>query len=235
MEIVKKHLQNLQYYPEFTNKNMVFWHHTAGTSAEGALSWWNQTPEKVGTSYIIERDGTIIEAFEPTKWAYALGVKGDDDFIEKHSIGIELVAVGQVYPEGSEFAFYPLFPSKVGRKPIPASDVVTLDKPWRGFKHYQKYTDKQIESLIWLTKKLMEDFKIPLQANFKNFFEFNPDVAATNIHTPGIWGHTTVRQDKNDVVPYPEFLKKVYDAFQGTTKEASVIPPNTNTSKGKGR
>ncbi len=211
---------------------MIFWHHTAGTSADGALSWWNQTPDKVGTAYVIDRDGTIIEAFDPIKWAYAQGVKGDDDFVDKNSIGIELVAVGQVYKEGVEFVFYPLFPNKAGRKVIPTADVVTLDKPWRGFLYYQKYTDKQIESLIWLTKKLMVDFKIPLQANFKNFFEFNKDVIDAKIHTPGIWGHTTVRQDKNDVVPYPEFLKKVYDAFN-TTKEVPSSETNTIASRGK--
>lgn len=234
MEIVKRYLNNLQYYPQVKNKIMIFWHHTAGTSADGAISWWNQTPEKVGTAYVIDRDGKIIETFEPNRWAYHLGVKGDDDVADKDSIGIELVAVGQLYKEGAEFVFYPLFPSKVGRKVIPTNEVAILDTPWKGFKYYQKYTDKQIESLIWLTKKLQKDFNIPTQVDFKNFFEYNKDVITAGIHTPGIWSHTTVRQDKNDVVPYPEFLKRVCDAFESTPEMKPITSMNTSY-KGKPR
>src|SRR3972149_4662478 len=100
MEINKtKRLNNLQYYPKANQKTMIFWHHTAGTTAQGAIDWWNQTPVAVGTAYLIDRDGTIFEVFDPKLWAYHLGVKNDDDYIEKNSIGIEIVAAGQLYLE----------------------------------------------------------------------------------------------------------------------------------------
>ena len=104
----KLHLRNDQYYPAVNKKDSIFLHHTSGSSARGAFDWWNQTPDHVGTAYIIERDGTIYEVFEPNQWGFHLGLKGDDDYMEKHSIGIEIVSLGQLEKVGRDFIFYPI-------------------------------------------------------------------------------------------------------------------------------
>lgn len=216
MEINKtKRLNNLQYYPTVNKKTMIFWHHTAGTNAQGAIDWWNQTPEHVGTAYVIDRDGTIFEVFEPNRWAYHLGVKGDDDYIEKASIGIELVAAGPVHLEkDGEFYFYPLWPNKIRPTKIKKEEVWDMgEEGWRDYQYYHSYTDAQIKSLIDLSNQLVSDFKIQTPANFMKlgFQNFNPDIYKKRI--PGIWSHSSVRKDKNDIVPHPSFMKKVFDGL----------------------
>ena len=132
---------------------------------------------------------------------------------EKQSIGIEIVSAGHLYPDGKgNMVQYPLYPNKTSKNIIKPDDVWDMgEKKWHGFQYFQKYTDKQVEALIWLTKKLMEDFNIPVQADITKMFEFSPEVIKNK--TPGIWSHSTVRKDKEDVVPHPSFVEKIKAAF----------------------
>ena len=75
MKIIKKHLTKNQYHDETQPKRIVVLHHNAGGSAESSINWWQQTTERVGTAVVIDRDGTIYEAFPEDKWAAALGIK----------------------------------------------------------------------------------------------------------------------------------------------------------------
>ncbi len=198
-------LRNDQFYPEVHVKDSIFLHHTAGTTAAGAIDWWNQTPDHVGVAYVIDRDGTIFETFDDTRWGYHLGVKGDDNYMEKHSIGIEIVAAGDLEKIGDDFYFFPLKPLRTQRKLIPASDVITLKKEWRGSKYYQKYTDEQIAALAELIPYLIAKHKMPIEKIAKNWMDYQPEILKE--HTPGIWSHTSVREDKNDVMNQPELLE----------------------------
>lgn len=219
MEINRtKRLNNAQFYDGVFPKKQIFWHHTAGTTADGAISWWNQTPERVGTAYVIDRDGTIYEVFNPKIWGYHLGVytkKGGNpnELDEKQSIGIEIVSAGHLYSDGlGNMVQYPLYPNKKAKNIIKNDDVWDMgENKWHGFQYFQKYTDKQIDSLLWLTKKLVEDFKIVPQNDLSKMFEFNEEVVKQM--TPGIWSHSTVREDKEDVVPHPSFIEKILEAF----------------------
>lgn len=47
-------------------------------------------------------------------------------------------------------------------------------------------------------------------------FEYNKDVVTKR--TPGLWSHTTVRKDKDDVVPYKPFIDKVNKALSSAEK-----------------
>lgn len=215
MEINKtRRLLNQQFYSQPYKKTQIFWHHTAGTTAQGAFDWWNQTPERVGTPYLIDRDGTIYEVFDPNCWGYHLGVTlknggNPNDLDEKQSIGIELVAAGHLYSDGEgNMVQYPLYPKKIAKRIIPKEEVWDMgENIWRGQQFFHSYTDKQIESLIWLTKKLSVDHKIPIQEDISKMFEYNPDVIKKML--PGVWSHSTVRKDKGDVVPHPSFIEKI--------------------------
>ena len=112
MDLVKKHLSNGQYLTQEYEKKSQFLHHTVSTNAMSAWRWWNSTPERVGTPFIIDRDGSIIECFDPKMWAFHLGIVGDDNWHEKHSINIELTSAGPLYYHNKEFRFYPLWPNK---------------------------------------------------------------------------------------------------------------------------
>jgi len=235
MNIIKKHLDNLQFYPTVNEKKQIFLHHTAGTNAQGALDWWNQTPDHVGTAYVIDRDGTIIEAFPADRWAYHIGLKGDDDFVEKNSIGIEIVSAGGLVKEGEKFMFYPLYPNKAGGREIPASDVWEMPTGWKGFKYFHKYTDQQVRATIELVKYLIETFKIQLQPDLNKFWEYNEEVFKS--HSTGLWSHSTARKDKADIIPFPGFTKSLIEAIQTkpTLKVDKVekveLPTKPNTKK----
>lgn len=216
-------LDNQQYYSRMYTKESIILHHTAGTNAAGAIDWWNQTPDHVGTAYVIDRDGTIFETFDPKAYGYHLGIRGDDNWIEKHSIGIEIVAAGQLYKEGEKYMFYPLFPNKAAGREIPKEDVWDMGKEgWRGFRYYHKYTDEQITSTLWLCNKLILDFKIKVQDKVSLLHEYNDKIFKN--HLKGIWGHSAVRRDKNDIVPFPSFMKEISDNFKQKFKVPFKAP-----------
>jgi len=225
MDIVKKHLTNGQYLTQVYEKFSQFLHHTVSTNAMSAWRWWNSTPERVGTPFIIDRDGSIIECFSPNMWAYHLGIKGDDNWHEMHSINIELVSAGPLRLVDGQFIFYPLWPNKVHQTLIPKAEVYSFDKPWRGHRHWHKYTEAQLESLKWLIGRNALDFpSLGLDNDLDRIFDFNPDVIKN--HIPGIWTHNTVREDKSDPFLYPpliEALKEVQSELINIRK-ASVIP-----------
>lgn len=246
MEINKsKRLLNPQFYSGVQPKKQIIWHHTAGMTADGAITWWNQTPDRVGTAYVIDRDGTIYEVFDPKTWAYHLGVYAKDggdphDLDEKQSIGIELVSAGQLYPDGTgKMVQYPLYPNKAAKNVPNQAEIWDMGEAgWKGHRYFHSYTDKQVDSLIALTKHLAKEFKINIQKDLTKFWEFNTEVIK---HKPeGLYSHSTVRKDKADIIPYPPFLEKVYNAFNEKPKFTDtpkitdkVIKPNAISSPTK--
>jgi len=227
LTIVKtKPLKGDQYYPVEKTKNQIFLHHTAGTTAEGAIAWWNQTPEAVGTPYVIDRDGTIYECFDPDYYAYHMGVRGDNNHVEKHGIGIELVSAGHLYRlKGSEkLYFLPLYPKTLAKKEIPAEDRIKLPDSWRGYKHYHKYTDAQIKSVCALIEYLCKRYDIKVQDKSRQFFTYDESGEVLK-GKGGIYSHTTVRKDKDDIFPQKNFLDALYKTFskiRGDKKEPKV-------------
>lgn len=188
-------LKSDQYYQAAFAKKFLFLHHTAGSTASGAMASWAADPARIATPYVIDRDGTIYETYDPKYWAYHLGVKGMTS-MEKASIGIEIVSWGQLLLKNGKYITY------TGRV-VPIEEVSKVK--WRGFDYYHEYTPEQIASLRVLIPYLMERFKIPLQPNRNNFWEYqNPATLPA-----GIWSHTTVRRDKVDIFPQPEITELV--------------------------
>lgn len=240
MDIIKKHLTNGQYLTTQYEKTSQFLHHTVGLTAMSAWRWWNSTPQRVGTAQIIDRDGSIWECFDPSMWAFHLGIEGDDNWQEKHSINIELVSGGPLRYIDKEFRFYPLWPNKTHYKVIPEDEVYAFTKPWRGFEFWHKYTDDQLESLKWLIGKNTLNFPtLVIDNDIDSIFEFNQKVL--DQHIGGIWTHGTVNKHKNDPFPYPpliEALKEVQDELLQVRKatvipEVSVKPNNTDNKTSK--
>lgn len=164
------------------------------------MSWWDQTKERVGTPYVIDRDGTIYECFDPKYWAYHLGIEGDDNKLEKETINIELVSAGWL----TDGYFYPLYPSKVAGKKIPEEEIYEVK--FRGYKQWHKYTDAQIENLCKLIAKLKRDFPtIELPKKVVNFNEFDPTIYQEG--KGGLHTHGNVREDKTDLFPQKNLIK----------------------------
>ena len=197
MEIIKKYLDNNQYYTRRYKKEFIFVHFTAGTTASGAISWWNQTRAMIGTAFVID--------------AYHLGLK-ETSYLDKHSIGIEIVSPGPVRRDGGKFMFYPLWPNKNFKKEIPKDRVVELEEEWRGHKYYHKISNAQCKALKELIIKLVKDFDIKLQDSSQDWNEYNEKVITERLS--GIWAHTTVRKDKMDMPPQVEVMNVIREVFQ---------------------
>lgn len=223
---MKKYLDRGQYLTTQDEKRSIFLHHTVGTNTMSAWRWWNSTRDRVGTPYIIDRDGTIMEVFDPSMWAFHLGIRGDDNWQEKHSINIELVSSGPLRLEEGDYRFYPLWPNKMRFTSIPADEVTTLKKAYHGHKHWHSYTEAQYESLKWLIGRLYMDFpSLVVDNDLDKFHEYNKKVI--DDHIPGIWAHSTVRKDKSDVVPFPELIAALKEV------QGELVPPKPKTTSPK--
>ena len=185
-----------QYYPSVYRKTHIFLHHTAGGSAASSVAFWAADPKRIATPYIIDRDGTIYEVYDPKFWAYHLGVKSGTA-LERASIGIEICSYGQLQPNtAGELLTYT-------KRVIPKEKAVKLN--FRGFDYWEAYTPEQITALAALLPYLIARFQITPQPNRANFWEYQNPITLP----PGIWSHTTVRKDKVDIFPQKEIVDLV--------------------------
>ena len=193
---VKLPLHPNQYFQGIFPKKYIFLHHTAGGSAASSIGGWAANPARIATPYVIDRDGTIYECYDPKFWAYSLGVKGNSA-IERASIPIEIASYGNLTLKNGKYI-------KWTGSEIEAVKVVKC--PFRNFDYYENYTPAQIAALSVLIPYLMKRFGISLQADPVKFWDFkNPATLP-----PGIYSHSTVRKDKVDVYPHPDLVNLVY-------------------------
>ncbi len=208
-----------QYYKEVHPKNQIYLHHTvSGDGFDGDIGSWKNTPEKVATCIVVERNGDIIQCFSSKFWAHHLGVTSKE--LQKNgipsnrnlelnqcSIGIEIDSWGglvkdtdgQFYPatwDGKKFA-----PNKKV-KAIPSVNVVEYPKGFRGFYCFEKYTPQQIQAVKDLLVYWCDFYKIPKVYNADMF-----DVSKNAYNkTAGIYTHVSVRSDKSDIHPQAEII-----------------------------
>ena len=185
-------LRSGQYFKAEHKKDLIVLHHTAGGSAKSTLNWWNQDSRRIATPFIIGRDGTIYEVFDPRKWAYHLGLRGTGGRVDRRSIGIEIASEGGLKEsQGKLYKFdrvlaSTLFTGKSYRHP----------SSWRGYQHYAEYTKEQVSSVIHLTDYLLQAFDIPRRTP-ANHLDFNKGLYSFK----GVLGHHHLRPDKSDLHP----------------------------------
>ena len=94
MRMIKNYLPAGQYFAEETKKIQIVLHHTVSAGTTNAVrDWFAQTAERVATAFVIGKDGSVLELFDPKHWAYHIG-KGSTSQHNKQSIGIEIVNEG---------------------------------------------------------------------------------------------------------------------------------------------
>ncbi len=185
-------LANNQYYQTRARKDMIVLHHTAGGSARSSFNWWQQTPSHIATAYIVERDGTIYEVFDPRDWAYHLGLKGTRGAVDKRSIGIEMASEGGLKEAGGQLYKF----DRVSSGTKFSGEFYKHPAQWRGYQYFAAYTPKQMESVIELTRHLLDAFAIPRQTP-TNHLDYNEDLKIFR----GVVGHHHLRRDKSDLHP----------------------------------
>jgi len=189
-----------QYIEAWSRKTQIVLHHTAGgPDPEGVARWWNTDPSRVATAFIIggagKSDGRIVQVFDDRSWAWHLGSDRGGDHL---AIGIELCNWGflRPAPDGR-------FVNHVGGF-VPASQVVELERPWRGFRFFHAYTSAQIEATCALVKALADRWGIRIQRQFAlDWFDINEAARAGAV---GLWNHANFRRDKTDLSPQPALI-----------------------------
>jgi hypothetical protein len=233
LNIIKNYLPSGEYYPGPVNKRWIFLHHTAGwDDPHGAISTWgadNRGP--VATEFILggqsilgkttKHDGVLIQAFPRGGYGWHLGT--GNDAMHRESVGIEVCSFGQLTKGGfqrydatlKKYVWVALKPESyytyVGTEAHP-SQIVELAQPFRGFKHWHRYSDRQVEVLkewilyigerdsIDVRKGIVEQIKLHGVAAF--------DKVDVNLckNTPGVWLHTNVQAGKVDLFPQQEVI-----------------------------
>jgi len=181
-------LSDAQYLQESFPKDLIVLHHTAGASARSTFDWWQTgQPQRIATAYIVERDGTIFEVFDPRFWAFHLGLAGTDGSAERRSIGIEMASEGWLEERGEELLAF-------GR-PFGGA-VYDHGKRWRGHRFFAAYTPEQVGAAIRLVDHLCEVFSIPRRTP-ADPLGFDRALFVYR----GVLGHHQVRADKTDLHP----------------------------------
>jgi N-acetyl-anhydromuramyl-L-alanine amidase AmpD len=194
------------YYKEITAKKQIYLHHTAGTGiAENVFGNWERDKQgRIGTCVAIGRDGTIAQGFKSEFWAYHLGLTSQPfrannlPFIplDKISIGIEIVNWGFLTKKGDKYLTYV-------NSEVHKDEVCTLDKPYKGQKYWQNYTDEQIESVVELLKLWKTKYNIDISYK-EDIWQVTPRALRGE---NGVFTHNSVRIDKCDVYPHPKLIE----------------------------
>ena len=211
MNIKQVEFPTSQYIREEHPKTQIYLHHTAGNSSgENVFKHWAGNAERIATCVTISGkgancvDGQIIQGFSSKFWAFHLGLK-ESTFqkagvpyksLDRTSIGIEICNWGQLTEKNGKFYNY------VGGV-APLSEVIKLDKPYKGHQYFHNYTDAQIASTKELLLLWKEKYGIPLTYN-EDIWGICPRALKGE---KGVFTHNSVRTDKIDIYPHPKMIE----------------------------
>jgi hypothetical protein len=212
LEIVEFFMPEDEYKKGPIQAEWLFLHHTAGWhNPYNCIKQWDADSRgAIATEFVLggpsvkgndeKYDGVMVQAFPAGNWGYHLGKNGSQK-MHVNSVGVEVCNFGYV-KDGKTYA---------GTN-VEESQIVTLDKPFRGHSTWHRYSDAQIEALDKWIRFMGErdgiDIRAGLPALVKekgaDAFEFNEDAYYGKVK--GIWTHTNTRKDKYDMFPQQELL-----------------------------
>jgi hypothetical protein len=211
-------LKEDEYVNDRKDKKFIFLHHTGGGHNPYYVvdGWERDKRGRIATEFVIggadlrgddRYDGRIIQAFPDGAWAYHLG--NVSSYLQSHSIGIEICNWGGLTKSGNTYRNY------LGKK-VPADQVTTLSKNFRGYKYFHRYTDAQIEATRDLILALGKKYDIDVKRGIKELIEmYSPEFAfeyfvdTVQGKRPGLFTHTNVKQSKHDIYPCPRMIKMI--------------------------
>lgn len=193
-----------QYYqvPQGIRPTQIVLHHTVSNGeAKAVEDWWcmddhSDGNDIVATPYIIEKDGEVVELYDPQYgWAYHTGKYVAKD---KFAIGIEIINAGPLVARDGKYFWWNGTKEYIG-------PVHRAGKAWRTTNLYWAgYTEEQYIHVANLCKDLCERFSIPktVVSNFTyDITKYHVDVFK------GIISHHNIRSDKTDLSPAWDFAK----------------------------
>lgn len=194
-----------QFFPTQEQKTGICLHHTVGGTASSSVNHWRTDEAHVGTAYMIGRDGTIYEIFDPRAWAWQCGLRGwGDDRVafEKRFIGIEIAGEGGLLEH--EGHFY-CFDRVHHRTRFSRDNTFDCGRDFRGYRYFAQYKEAQVDAVIRLVNHLCDAFAIPRHIPEDYLAYYGTDLRDFQ----GVIGHIHVREDKSDPLPDDRFWQRV--------------------------
>jgi N-acetyl-anhydromuramyl-L-alanine amidase AmpD len=193
-------LTTKKFFAEPILKKNIVLHHTNGwTVRKGTedrpsmnhFNWWKSTDGHVSTAFSIDHKGNIYQHFDPQYWAYHLGIGGSKKFLDKQSIGIELVNEGHMVKKDDKY-YWVLGDNKDGLVPYnrPQYEPFHLKNEWRGYNYFAPYPKEQFDSTLWLVKYLCNKYNI--SKNIVDDHDFHEEILSGAFE--GIYNHANVRK-----------------------------------------
>ena len=202
-----------EYFAERERKTGIAIHHTVCGAAQTTIELWrnDRTPRggrrRVATPYVIGRDGTVFEVFDPEHWAYHLGVrwpKAQRLAFEKRFIGIEIASEGALIERDDMlYAFDRVAPNTLRAK----AQSFDYGQLYRGYRWFDRYEPAQLDALGRLVDELCGRFPIPRRYPDRPFDYYGEALAEFE----GVIGHAMVRSDKSDPAPDPALWDTLAD------------------------
>jgi len=217
------------------DKHWMFLHHTAGweNPFKTVTNWANDSRGPVATEFVIggqsikgtasKYDGTLVKCFPDKAMGWHLGTGNHP--MHRESVGVELCNFGQLTKGGyykraaGKKTFITFDPDEyytyVGGR-VEKEQVVILDKEFRGYKAWHRYSDKQVSTLKELIQDVAERDNIDMKKGLQEMiiskgahiaFDFC-DLQYVRNH-PGMWTHANVRKGKVDLFPQPEIVDMI--------------------------
>jgi hypothetical protein len=196
-------LPDFEYFPEPQAKTGIALHHTVCDSARTTLDLWRRDradggkPNRVATAFVIDRDGTIFEAFDPAAWAWQFGLSWREHEripFEKRFIGIEITSEGGLTEhDGRLYAYDRVHPLLEKR----AAEALDCGALYRGYRWFDRYEPEQLNALGRLVDELCTRFSIPRVYPADPFLYYGEALRSFE----GVIGHANVRSDKSDPAP----------------------------------
>lgn len=188
---------NNYYYTAEHKKKRIVLHGTHGFLSNDIA---NLSKQHVSTSYVIARDGTAYELFDPKFWSYHIGPTPAGTWWKnktesQETIAIELSNWGNLHEHFTKPDIL-LDPWNFPYCMKNDTDFY-VERPYRGSQYYATYTDAQMKALDSLLLKLCRKFDIP--------HTFLPPAERmkyqTEVPKAGIVAHVNYRTDKTDISP----------------------------------
>lgn len=204
-------LPESEFLPGPEAKAGIALHHTVGGSARSTFNWWRQDRRrrggrlKVGTAYIIDRDGTVFEVFPPEGWAYQFGLRWPVSKklkFEKRYIGIEIASEGGLTEHEGDLYRFDRISTRTRKSRDEAFDH---GAEFRGYRYFDQYEPAQIDAVVELVDDLCTKFDIRRRVPDDYLAFYGERLSSFD----GVIGHSMLRQDKSDPAPDQGFWNRV--------------------------
>ena len=213
-KIHRYYLPKGEYLEGPIENHYICLHHTAsGPNPYKVIDYWGRdTRGRIATEFVLggqdcatgndEYDGVMVQCFPTGSQGWHLGRSGSG-FMNRHTVALEICSMGYLKNQKSY----------TGRK---ASDnqVALLEEPFRGYKTYHRYSEKQIQEtkkwILFVAERDNIDPRVGLVQWIKKHgahkaFEWNEDAYYGKVK--GLFTHTNISKGKSDCYPDPRLVE----------------------------